>query len=164
MIYNNKLATWHWFGDRHDDHTYHMKMNNYHEWILSNLYESRWMKREIFTTHFPLSIANLWRNNLNLQNKILMSFGYESVLFETRKMVLIIYTREQRKRNTKIYINISRIYWIYFHWGFLVISWIQKTEIILTLLVLTWNVRIFIRMRTFEPSLNWHFQNQHLQA
>ena len=46
-----------------------------------------------------------------------------------------IYTHEQWKRNTKMYINISRIYWIYFHRGFLVILWIQKTDTKLTLLV-----------------------------
>ena len=29
-----------------------------------------------------------------------------------------LYTHEQLKRNTQMYINISRIYWIFFHRGF----------------------------------------------
>ena len=48
-------------------------------------------------------------------------------------------------------INISRIYLIYFRRGFLVILWTQKKYTILTLLVLTRNIRMFLRMRTFQP-------------
>ena len=62
-----------------------------------------------------------------------------------------IYTQEQWKHNTKIYVNISWIYWIYFHRGFLVVSWIQKTDTILTLLVFMWTVQRFIHMRRFQP-------------
>ena len=75
-----------------------------------------------------------------------------------------MYTHEQWKRNTQMYNNILRMHWIYFHRGFLVILWIQKTDTILSLSVLMWNVRLFIRMRTFQPLFNRHFQNQHLQA
>ena len=41
-----------------------------------------------------------------------------------------IYTREQWKCNTHMYINISRICRIYFHRGLLVILWIQNADII----------------------------------
>ena len=47
---------------------------------------------------------------------------------------------------------------------FLVISWIQKTDTILTSLVLMWNDQMVIRMRTFQPLLNKHGKNQYLQA
>ena len=44
------------------------------------------------------------------------------------------------------------------------ISWIQKTDTILTSLVLMWNDQMAIRMSTVQPLLNKHGQNQYLQA
>ena len=69
----------------------------------------------------------------------------------------LTYTNEQWKRNP--HINISRIYWINFHRGFLVISCIEKTDTILTLLVWTWNVQMCKRMRIFQPLLNKHSES-----
>ena len=77
---------------------------------------------------------------------------------------LLIYSRATNATQHQMYINISRIYWIYLHRGFLFILWMQNIDTILILFVLTWNVRMLLRMRTFWSFLNRHFQNQHLQT
>ena len=71
-----------------------------------------------------------------------------STIYTSQLSFIVIYTHEQWKRNTQMYINFSRIYWIYFHRGFLVIKWILKRDTLLTWLVQMW---IFIQMRIFQP-------------
>ena len=68
------------------------------------------------------------------------------------------------KRHTYIHFNIFRKYTIYFHRGFLVISWIQTWDTILTVLVLKWHFLTFIRMRTFYPKLYRQSKYQHWKA
>ena len=91
-----------------------------------------------------------WESIVNLGSALVyVSSGWQSTMSPRKECD--IYTHEQWKRNTQMYINISRIFCIYFQRGFLVILWIQKIDTILPLLLLTWNVLMFIRMRTFQP-------------
>ena len=75
----------------------------------------------------------------------------------------LIYSRAMKTQHTNVHQYLKDILNILSQ-RILVILWILKIDTILTLIVLTWNVLIFIRMRTFQPYWNRHFQNQHLQA